>query len=66
MGESNDELIKYITNIDSLFFTKISQIYYDQARNIIKKDLQDLVEVNSVSYIYDSLSFNVIYYKMCN
>ncbi|XP_025192205.1 centromere/kinetochore protein zw10 homolog [Melanaphis sacchari] len=45
--ESNDELIKYIENIDNLFFTKISQLYYDRARTIIKKDLHDLVEVNN-------------------
>lgn len=45
--ESNDELIKYVENIDNLFFTKISQLYYDRARTIIKKDLHDLVEVNN-------------------
>ncbi|CAI6360807.1 unnamed protein product [Macrosiphum euphorbiae] len=45
--ESNDELINYIENIDNLFFTKVSQLYYDRARTIIKKDLHDLVEVNN-------------------
>lgn len=50
-GESNDDLIKYIENIDNLFFTKISQLYYDQARTIIKKDLNDLIEVYNVSCI---------------
>lgn len=53
--ESNNELVKYTENIDDLFFTKISQLYYDQARTIIKKDLYDLVEVNNVSCIYFSL-----------
>lgn len=48
--KSNDELIKYTENIDNLFFTKISQLYYDKARTIIKKDLHDLVEVNNVSF----------------
>lgn len=46
--ESNDELIKYIENIDNLFFNKISELYYNNARTIIKKDLHDLVEVNNV------------------
>lgn len=46
--ESNDEFIKYIDNMDNLFFTKISQLYYEEARTIIKKDLHDLVEVNNV------------------
>lgn len=50
--ESNNELTKYIENIDNLFFTKISQLFYDQARTIIKKDLHDLVEVSNVSYFY--------------
>ncbi|VVC39253.1 Hypothetical protein CINCED_3A022987 [Cinara cedri] len=45
--ESNDELVKYLENIDNLFFMKISRLYYDQARTIIKKDLHDLVEVNN-------------------
>lgn len=48
--KTNDELINYIENIDNLFFTKISQLYYDRARTIIKKDLHDLVEVNNVRY----------------
>lgn len=56
--ESNDELIKYIENIDNLFFSKISQLYYDKARTIIKKDLHDLAEVNNVSY------FNIILNKL--
>lgn len=51
--ESNDELIKYVENIDNLFFTKISQLYYDRARTIIKKDLHDLVEVNNVKFSFD-------------
>jgi len=51
--ESNDELIKYVENIDNLFFTKISQLYYDRARTIIKKDLHDLVEVNNVRFSFD-------------
>lgn len=46
--ESNDELIKYIENIDNLFFNKIGQLYYNKARTIIKKDLHNLVEANNV------------------
>lgn len=53
--ESNDELVMYLENIDNLFFMKISQLYYDQARIIIKKDLHDLVEVNNVSKYFLSV-----------
>lgn len=49
--ESDNELTKYIENIDNLFFDKISQLHYDSARTIIKKDLHDLVEVNNVCYL---------------
>lgn len=49
--ESNNELTKYIENIDNLFFDKISQLHYDTARTITKKDLHDLVEVNIVCYL---------------
>lgn len=59
--ESNNELVKYTENIDDLFFTKISQLYYDQARTIIKKDLHNLIEVSNVSYIYFSLILLIQY-----
>lgn len=48
--ESNDELSKYIENIDNKFYEKVGQLHYDKARTIIKKDLYDLVEVNDVCY----------------
>lgn len=56
----NDELIECVENIDNLFFIKISQLHYDRARTILKKDLHDLVEVNNVSYFY-SLSYFIVY-----
>lgn len=48
--KSNDELIKYTDNIDNLFFSKISQLYYNKARAILVKDLHDLAVVNNVSF----------------
>ncbi|XP_050537251.1 centromere/kinetochore protein zw10 homolog isoform X2 [Daktulosphaira vitifoliae] len=47
--EINNDLIKNLENMDNIFFNKISQMYYDKARYIIKKDLHDLIEVNNES-----------------
>ncbi|XP_069704525.1 centromere/kinetochore protein zw10 homolog [Periplaneta americana] len=48
LGSSNQSILEYARNVDVLFANKACQILLGQAREIMKKDLHDMMEVGPV------------------
>lgn len=44
-NDNNDSILKYAKNVDVLFANKACNVYLEQAKIILRKDLHDMVEV---------------------
>lgn len=55
-AEDTDSIINYVKNIDVLFINKKCEEYISQAREIMKRDLHDMVEIGEKSDETNSLT----------